>query len=251
MRKTNKQKNYDWTTITDSYHHTQIHTMINLCAIQPRLPDSRYFFAEFGAKKVREPIILWEIKEFSGGNSQMRNSHSNMRWQHRLRACVYSVSGGLLRCIGNGAQRRSLLAFNLQGSITSLWPENEKVKAKRDTHIQFTVKKKKKHTRTHPACWWQRIVFKIINSRERSPLNTPSEELQYQSTYVSADPGSRDLDTLRSPQSFLSDSFVFGEGRLSLVIWSLFLVVIVIWKTETELRLKQQKSHPQNPQFLF
>lgn len=79
----------------------------------------------------------------------MRNSHNNTRWQHGLRACVYSVSGGLLRCIGNGAQRRSLLAFNLQGSITSLWPENEKVTATRDTHIQLTVLKKPKNTHIH------------------------------------------------------------------------------------------------------
>lgn len=64
----------------------------------------------------------------------MRSSRKNMRWQHRLRACVYSVSGSLLRCIGNGAQRWSLLAFNLQGSITSLWPENEKVTVTSDTH---------------------------------------------------------------------------------------------------------------------
>lgn len=132
----------------NGYHHARIHPMVNLCAIQPKFPDSRYFFAEFGTKKVREPIILREIKEFSGGNSQMRNSHNNTRWQYRLRACVYSVSGGLLRCIGNGAQRRSLLAFNLQGSITSLWPENEKVTATRDTHIHTHIQKNKKHTHT-------------------------------------------------------------------------------------------------------
>lgn len=107
-----------------------------------------------------------------------------------------------------------------------------------ETHtysLQFK-KTNKKHIHTHTA---------LLVTEDRFVLNTPREELQYQSTYVSADPGSWDLDALRSPQSFLSNSLVFGEGRLSLVIGSLLLVVVVIWKTDIETKssdLKQQKK---------
>ncbi len=55
---------------------------------------------------------------------------------------------------------------------------------------------------------------------------------QKQSTYLFADSGSWDLDTLWSSQSFLSDSLVLREGRLSLFICPLLLVIHVLWKTD-------------------
>lgn len=52
-------------------------------------------------------------------------------------------------------------------------------------------------------------------------------------TYVSADPGSGHLDALRAPQALLSDGFVLREGRLRLLVWSVVVVVKVVWNTST------------------
>lgn len=148
--------------------------MINLCAIQPRFPDSRYFFwLSLVLKKGDRTHQITRDKRVQ----RRQQPHEEQPPKRRLGACVYSVGGSLLRRIGGGAQRWSLLAFNLQGSITSLWPENERVTAISDTHTPsllvtegrfFNNKERREKTcRTNPA---RSYTIRALTSRRTLAL---------------------------------------------------------------------------------